>query len=135
MGDALAGMTILVAEDDWLIADHIALALRDAGAQVRGPFASVAHLATTDVREIDAAILDVRLSDGDSYAFARALQTAGVATIFVTAVWPDEIPDDLVGVTFVGKPMDTEKLTALLASFAFHKPARTTEVASNLTGL
>lgn len=89
----LDGALVLVAEDQPYIALDLALAIEDAGGKVVGPAASVAEalelLATTNV---DAAILDVDLTDGDCSAVVEVLANRGIPTIIQTGL---ELPPAL----------------------------------------
>ena len=76
-----------MAEDQPFIALDLALAVEDAGGIVVGPVASSKEalvLLATEI--IDAAILDVNLVDGDSWAVAEVLVDLGVTFIVQTAV-------------------------------------------------
>jgi CheY-like chemotaxis protein len=59
---ALTGKQILVVEDEYLLAQDIAAALRRRGAAVLGPVATIQAAADLIARQrIDAAVLDVNL--------------------------------------------------------------------------
>jgi DNA-binding response OmpR family regulator len=78
---ALAGVHILIVEDDALVAGMLADMLTELGAVVVGPAPSVAEgmsLATGE--EIDVAILDVRLRGERVDPIALALRTRGIPT-------------------------------------------------------
>jgi DNA-binding response OmpR family regulator len=63
---------ILVVEDDPLTALDLAATVRDTGGTVIGPVASVEEaLEILDAIEVDAAILDVNLSDGCAFRRSR----------------------------------------------------------------
>jgi CheY-like chemotaxis protein len=82
---ALAGVHILIVEDDALVAGMLADMLTELGAVVVGPAPSVAEgmsLATGE--EIDVAILDVRLRGERVDPIALALRTRGIPTVFTT---------------------------------------------------
>jgi CheY-like chemotaxis protein len=82
----LSNMTVLVLEDEMMVAMLLEDMLGDLGCRVVGPVATVdAALATLDDRAIDAALLDVNLSYGQSgYPVAEALQQRGISFAFVT---------------------------------------------------
>lgn len=80
-------LSVLVAEDQPFIALDLALAVEDAGGIVVGPVASSKEaLALLATEIIEAAILDVNLVDGDSWAVAEVLVDLGVTFIVQTAV-------------------------------------------------
>ena len=83
----LSGAPVLVAEDQTYIALDLSLAIEDAGGTVVGPASSAAEalelLATSNV---EAAILDVDLLDGDCSAVVEALASRGIPIIIQTGV-------------------------------------------------
>ncbi len=93
MGDPpapLAGLHILLVEDDYMVATEFARWLRAAGADVMGPVARIAQArGLIDRRRPDAALLDIRLElglgeDDTVYPLADRLDTLGVPYLFVT---------------------------------------------------
>ena len=106
----LAGRRILVAEDEALLAIDLALSIQDALGQVVGPVATVAEaLVLLENEVIEAAILDVHLTDRDIVPVAKALLANGAAVIFHTA---SEIPGEIIAtfgaVAICPKPMASE---------------------------
>jgi len=87
--------SILVAEDEGLLALELELTLKEAGYQVLGPFERVAEgiSAVTDGPP-DAALLDVKLKDGEVFPLARELHEQGVPITFFSGrasedrLWP-----------------------------------------------
>ncbi len=85
---------VLIAEDEAVIALDLTMAVRDAGGRVAGPAASVKRaLALIDEMPIEAAILDVNLSDGDISPVAALLLASGIPIVLQTGVG---LPADLV---------------------------------------
>jgi len=107
---------VLVAEDEPFIALDLALAIEDAGGEVVGPAASVEEaLALLSTRTVAAAILDVDLVDGDSWAVVEALAILRVPMIIQTGVgippaWATRLPGPVVHI----KPCVTAQLIAQL---------------------
>ena len=105
--DALATKTILVAEDEYMLADSIVAMIESAGGEVQGPFPSteeaLEHLAHTD-RKPDAAALNIRLLDGESYPLADYLVERGVPFTFASANDPSSLPARFAGASLVRKP-------------------------------
>jgi len=64
----LAGKTVLVVEDEYYIADDLRRTLNDAGADIVGPFATVAkaHQAL-DEGNFDCAVIDLNLHGRGDY--------------------------------------------------------------------
>jgi CheY-like chemotaxis protein len=90
---SLAGKRILLVEDEYLVALYVTRLLEEAGAVVLGPVPL-----TTDAMqivrrtEIDAAVLDVNLSDGPCYPVAEALTCQNKPFVFVTAYERSSLP-------------------------------------------
>ncbi len=82
----LGAMTILVLEDEMMVAMLLEDMLGDLGCRVVGPVSTVdAALAKLEERNVDAALLDVNLSYGQSgYPVAEALTARQVPFTFVT---------------------------------------------------
>ncbi len=109
--------SVLVVEDEAIIALDIALAIRDAGGQIAGIAASVKQaLALIDTMPISAAILDANLVDGDITPVAEILLAAGIPIIIQSGVG---LPADLIArypdLPVQTKPCTSENLVAQLA--------------------
>lgn len=109
---------VLVAEDEALIAEDLALAVRDLDGEVVGPVASVGEALALLAREdVHAAILDVRLVDGDVAPIASALLERGKVVVFHTASpVPAEIIDRYGEMVVCPKPMASDHVVLRLAS-------------------
>lgn len=118
MGIDLRGRRILVAEDNYILADEIARNLREKGAEVIGPAATV-EAALALVRDhrhaITDAVLDVDLRGAGSYPIAEAALAMQARVIFVTGFDSPAIDDRWAELPRLQKPLDMGKLTALLA--------------------
>jgi DNA-binding response OmpR family regulator len=81
---ALAGRRVLIVEDEFLIALEIEITLEEVGAKpvLAG---SIAQAEAALEGKIDAAVLDVRLPDGDSVPIARRLAERGAPFLFQSA--------------------------------------------------
>lgn len=84
----LDGSTILLVEDEALVAMDIELALGDAGAHVLGPAASLSRALeiARDSKRIDGAILDIDLGGEDALPLAELLTARSVPLLFHTGV-------------------------------------------------
>jgi DNA-binding NtrC family response regulator len=82
----LEGRRILVAEDEYLIADDLSQALQRAGVEVIGPFGSVAAALDAVERDVpmDAAVLDVNLAGERVFPVADRLASRGIPFVFTT---------------------------------------------------
>ena len=75
--------TVLVVEDEFIIALDLSETVRDLGFKVEGPFADKENAFIAIDRHMpDCAILDVKTADGEVYPLADALVDAGVPIIF-----------------------------------------------------
>lgn len=112
----LAGRRILVVEDDFYLADDTERALRAAGAEVVGPIprSSLAVAALAD-DGVDAAVVDINLGEGPSFALADALKRAGVPFVFVTGYDEVLIPKRLADIATVQKPADMRAVVRAVA--------------------
>lgn len=78
---------ILVAEDEPFIAFDIAHAVEEAGGEVAGPVGSVQEgLALLETMPVEAAILDVNLSDRDVTPIADYLRARDIPVVFHTGL-------------------------------------------------
>lgn len=77
----LADKHVLLAEDEFMIALNIQVELEDEGAEVT-VVDSVADGLKLDLGGFEAAVLDVRLADGDVFPLADALRAEGVEIVF-----------------------------------------------------
>src|SRR4051794_8346175 len=105
---------ILVVEDEALIAMDLERIVRRAGCEVLGPVgrAEEARRLAAEGRP-DAAILDIELADGDSFAVADALARRRVPFVFVTGSAPAALPERFRGRPLIRKPYDAAKLAAM----------------------
>ncbi|MEM8827546.1 MAG: response regulator [Pseudomonadota bacterium] len=85
--DRLDGRTVLLVEDELLIAMDIEAELVDRGVKVCGPVTRVSEgipIVENDCEDVDAAILDVNLRGEDVYPIAERLAARGVPFLFHT---------------------------------------------------
>ena len=108
---------ILVAEDEYAIADAITAALAEAGAEVFGPVPTVARalrLATAPGR-LDAALLDVNLRGEAIWPVVDALLARGVPVVLATGYDPSTIPQAYASLPRREKPVTGRELVRSLA--------------------
>lgn len=75
--------TVLLVEDQFIIALDLAETVQDLGYSLDGPYADKAGAFDAISRRLpDAAILDVHIADGEVFPLADALARAGVPIIF-----------------------------------------------------
>jgi DNA-binding NarL/FixJ family response regulator len=113
----LGGLSVLVLEDKYLLAEDVRRELVRAQAEVIGPFAAAAKaLAAADRQNPDCALLDLNLQDGIDFEPARTLRARGVHVIFLTGYDKALLPDDLRNAGFVQKPVRFEHMVEAVAS-------------------
>lgn len=113
MSDAttLSGLSILVLEDDFFLAEDTREALEAAGGTVLGPFAKADEIeARLEEATPDCALVDVNLGYGPNFAPARMLMARGIPVIFVTGYDTAVMPDDLAGLPTLQKPTNPRKI-------------------------
>jgi DNA-binding NtrC family response regulator len=115
---SIAGLKILVVEDDFLVAKALAEMIESMGAEVVGPASGADEACRMVKRErIDVAILDITLTPGSSAPVARALLYRNRPFIFVTGYGNIQLlPDELRGYIVLAKPVDAETLRAAIAN-------------------
>lgn len=117
---ALSGRRVLVVEDEYFIADDIARALRQLGAEVVGPLASrdeALEVFASDLR-IDFAVLDINLRGDAVYPLADALRGRRVPFVFATGYDSASIPEPYRGVPRWEKPFDPRALVDALSTLS-----------------
>jgi two-component SAPR family response regulator len=113
----LRGKFVLVMEDEYFIADDIARALTETGAEVVGPFGHVQQgIARLKAQpKIDFAILDINLNGDKVFDLAAQLQDSGIPFIFATGYGNGFLPERFVRVPRWEKPFDIASLARALA--------------------
>ena len=97
---------VVIVEDEYLVALDIEAVLQSLGIETI-VIASTLAQAQDAVRaeKPDCVLLDVSLSDGKSYDFARTLKSEGIAFGFVSGYSDTSgFPEDLVHAPLLGKP-------------------------------
>jgi DNA-binding response OmpR family regulator len=115
--------SVLIVEDEFLIAMDLQLMLEDCGWRVIGPVATVRHaLALLESERPSVALLDVNLGPELATPVAVALQACGVPFAVASAyARPEQYAGDVfAGVPNVGKPTDQRRLLAVLEQLIGH---------------
>lgn len=101
----LAGVPVMVIENDFYHASEIGKALQEAGATVLGPHGTaLAALERIAFQSPSCAVVNINLGDGVLFGVSNALRDKGVPLLFVTDANLDSIPDDLAHVPVLRKP-------------------------------
>jgi DNA-binding response OmpR family regulator len=108
----LAGLRVLVVEDDYFIADEICTTLRNGGAEVLGPSPDIEHgLDVVKNERLDCAVLDINLHGALAFNLADELRKRGTPSIFATGYDQSVLPGAFSDSVRLEKPVN---LTALL---------------------
>jgi CheY-like chemotaxis protein len=117
----LAGARVLVLEDEPLVAMALEDMLVGLGCVVIGPASRVAQaLALAEAEPIDAAVLDVNINSGRSFAVADVLRRRGIPYLYATGYGEYGVAERAETVPVIQKPYRQDDiaagLTALLDS-------------------
>ncbi len=116
MNTGLAGKCILVVEDEYFLADDIAKALQDAGANIAGPIGNLAEaVAWLESSNADMAVIDLNLEGTFAIEIADVLKQRGVPFVFATGYDEEAIPERHRDVARWEKPFDVNALVRAMA--------------------
>lgn len=108
----LNDLRILVAEDEYLLAEDLRDVLSAAGAIVIGPFPTVADAVAcldTETR-VDLAILDVNLRGEMIFPVAELLDARAIPFIFTTGYQQESFPERFSQAARLEKPVAVDKV-------------------------
>lgn len=107
----LGGLSVLIVEDDYFLAEDARHALESAGARVLGPFARIeeAEELVHSTRP-DCALLDINLGSGPDFTVAKTLLEQDIPVVFVTGYDAAIIPSELSHVNCLQKPTTPNKI-------------------------
>ena len=113
--DALAGLRVLVVEDELLVSLLIEDILKDNHCTVVGPFARLPEaLDAARAEQIDVALLDVNIAGEKIYPVAEVLEQRGIPFLILTGYGPRAIPPSHPHWRVCGKPFRPAELVAAL---------------------
>lgn len=112
----LSGKSVLMVEDEYLIADALCSAFEMEDVHVVGPFPNVASAmqALDEGVKADAAILDVNLNGERVFPLADRLMADNVPIVLTTGYDGDAIPRDYVHLERLQKPVHLSELFGCL---------------------
>lgn len=118
----LHGSTILVSEDEMLIALDVASALSEAGAEVMGPFPDLASsLSAIEGQLPSAAVIDWHLQGSSAVKLCTTLADQHVPFVLYTGLTPDGIKMDFgPQVVVLNKPAPASEIVRHLALLLRH---------------
>ncbi|WP_201315154.1 response regulator [Dyella sp. EPa41] len=114
--------TVLIVEDDYLIASTMSAALELADWRVLGPFPSVAtaQRALDEGQAAAIAVLDVNLGGEHAFPLIDRLVESGVPIVLTTGYDEDAIPPAYANIRRLQKPVRMHALIACLKSMLRH---------------
>jgi CRP-like cAMP-binding protein len=115
---------ILIAEDNYLMAEQVGELVRGCGYAVVGAAASVeAGLAMIARDSVDGAVLDVDLAGRPSFPMCRALAAKGIPFLFLSAYGPDTVvPAEFSDAPHLTKPFTPSHLEIALRRLVGQAP-------------
>lgn len=114
----LSGRTVLILEDEVIVAFALEDMLLDMGA---GPVMATSieqAEAALDRQDIALAVLDVNVNGIRSYDFAGQLAERSIPFVFATGYGDNEHPEHFAAVPTLTKPYSREQLAEILAAVA-----------------
>lgn len=113
----LAGLHVLVVEDDPMIGLLVEDTLLDAGCHVCGPYMSFeTGMNAAETEAVDVAVLDVNLAGALSYPIAETLVARGIPFVLTSGYGDSAAPPEHPNWLTCTKPFTTETLTEALRS-------------------
>jgi two-component SAPR family response regulator len=111
-GADLAGLRILIVEDEFLLAMELEALLQQRGCMILGPVSSVGHaLGMLDGEQPDVALLDVNLKGERATPVAAALQARGVPFVLITGYSGPQLSEpELRNAPRIDKPVNCRLL-------------------------
>lgn len=107
-------LTVLVIEDEAVVAIDLEIALEEMGHRVIGAGTLAEGVRAIEAHEFDLAILDVNLNGELSYPLAAALESRGVPIVFLTGYGADGLEPEWRSRPVLQKPMKREVLAKLV---------------------
>ena len=113
----LAGLSILLLEDSYFLAEETQRTLEAAGARVLAPCRDLDEMRKAlQHNHPDCALVDINLGNGPTFEPARTLRAASVPIILLTGYDVAVIPPDLMDAPCLLKPVDGFRLISTVAS-------------------
>ncbi len=123
----LAGLKVLVLEDNALVAMHIEEMLGEAGCNVVATIDTVGRaLEFIRTQSVDAAVLDVNLKGEKVFAVAEELMARNVPFVFSSGYGERFLPPQFDAAPHLSKPFEPETLWQTLAQACAAKAATST---------
>lgn len=111
----LSGKRVLLVEDEYYIADDLRRTLIAAGAEVVGPYATLAKARSAlDRNSFDCAVIDLNLHGESAIPIADRLAQDGKSFAIATGYGSTAVPDRFHGVPRIEKPFDPPAVLRLV---------------------
>ncbi len=111
-GITLAGSSIMLVEDEAIVALAVNDSLTDLGFSVIGPFSRVADAyRALQENQIDAAILDINLNGETVYSLAETLTARNIPFVFATGYSAESIESRFEHIPVLQKPIEKNMLS------------------------
>ena len=117
-----SGHSILIVEDEPLIALDVCEALRGAGASVIAGTNVSDALRLIWQAEIAAAVVDIKLGADDCSRVCRALASRDIPFVFYTAYAAAPVLEEWPGVPVIAKPSSTTNIVAAIEKLIARSP-------------
>ena len=122
---SLAGVQVLVIEDEMMVAMLLEDMLSDIGCTPVGPARTVkSALKLIERAEFDIAILDVNLNGDETYPIAEALTARAMPFVFASGYSAGGLRKEYRSSFFLQKPFQQNELERALASALSRRPAQ-----------
>jgi CheY-like chemotaxis protein len=111
----LEGVKVLVAEDNFLVAEYLSLMIERAGGTVIATEGDVDRLSKlVQLAPFDCAVLDIQLANGKCFEAASQLKQQHRPFVFVSGYDSSTLPVELRGFPFLQKPIGGDDLVSAL---------------------
>jgi two-component SAPR family response regulator len=124
--ESLDGISVVIVEDDYFVANDLAALLKQHGAQVIGPVPDVSRAKAIMFGQApDCLLLDVNLKGEFVFDLAQEQVRQGQAVVFTTGYDASILPAGLRDVPCLQKPIDIHALVRVIQrQVAARRPAR-----------
>jgi CheY-like chemotaxis protein len=110
----LAGLRLLLVEDEILIAMEMEDLIRGLGAEVAGPFSRVRDALNAVIRgPLNGAVLDIHLDGDTTFPVVDVLLARAIPVLFVTGDADDSLPSKYQALPRLNKPLEHAEFSRL----------------------
>jgi CheY-like chemotaxis protein len=116
LGEALSGnqlqnVTVLVAEEDPLLADDLLKILSEEGATIAGPVSGIdSALELLEHQQPDCAVVNAGIAYETAMRLSRRLKQLGIPYLIQSGHSELKLPEELKGSRFLAKPIERQRL-------------------------